>query len=205
MIYKQFIKNYWHYYLQLEGQVLNTQRYVDFSSRNNGVYSIEYLQLFLSICSEIDVLAKEIVLNNNPKLKLKDIKTIRTWGIEIDEIVDNIQEKKVFFNDDYIVQPWEKWYHEKFIDNNGKKKGKLKDGCKNPSWWNEYNKVKPERTIMNFSKKCKYYTRANLKNVVLSLGVLYILEISFMNILAIDESINIDEDICSSRLFKRKY
>ena len=36
---KQFIKSYWEYFLELEEQLLETKRYVDFDKANEKTYS----------------------------------------------------------------------------------------------------------------------------------------------------------------------
>ena len=56
----QFIKSYWNYYLELEDQLIQTKRFVDFDISNYKTFSIEYLKLLQATCSEIDVVAKII-------------------------------------------------------------------------------------------------------------------------------------------------
>ena len=177
MTTQEFIKNYWNYYLLLEKQVLETQRYVDFNTQNNATYSIEYLQLFLSICSEIDVVAKIIAKEHNPNFSGENI---NKWGPEVDEAISQIQSKSVVFNNDYIVTPWHNWYHISSIDSKGKSRKKLKDNCKNPEWWILYNKVKHQRTSI-YKNNRLYFSCANLKNVVFSLSALFILEMSYID------------------------
>ena len=59
----QFIKSYWNYYLELEDQLIQTKRFVDFDISNYKTFSIEYLKLLQATCSEIDVVAKIIAFS----------------------------------------------------------------------------------------------------------------------------------------------
>ena len=177
MTSKEFVRNYWNYYLQLEQQVLDTQSYVDFSAKNNSAYSIEYLQLFLAICSEIDVVAKVIAKESNIDLGGT---SIDSWGPALDNALPGLQDQRVLFNDDYEVQPWKNWNHIKVYSEKKKKEyWKLANKCRNPEWWNEYNKVKHQRTSICSSGRT-YYTKANLRNVVLSLAALRIVESTYL-------------------------
>lgn len=180
MTSKDFVKNYWNYYLQLEEQVLQTQRFVDFNAQNNSTYSIEYLQLYLAICSEIDVVAKVIV---DEAGIIMGGNTIDSWGPALDNVLPGLQIQRVMFNDDYEVQPWKNWNHIKVYSEKKKKDyWKLADKCKNPEWWTIYNKVKHQRTSQ-CSPGRSYYTKANLRYVVLSLAALRILESKYIEIL----------------------
>lgn len=58
--FKHFIRNYWDYYRELEYELLQTKRYVDFSQDNFTSYSIEFLKLYQTACSEIDVIGKSL-------------------------------------------------------------------------------------------------------------------------------------------------
>lgn len=69
MTIESFTKRYWTYYLDLEKSVISTERYVEHDKGNQSTFSIEYLKLIQVICSEIDVIAKTIVITVNPALK----------------------------------------------------------------------------------------------------------------------------------------
>ena len=56
----EFQKVFWSYYLNLEEKFINTTKYVEVTKDNYLTYSIEYTSLLLNICSEIDVIFKEI-------------------------------------------------------------------------------------------------------------------------------------------------
>ena len=63
-----FYKSYWKYFLELEESLLELQRYINFEKNNWKVYSNEFIKLIEVIGSEIDVVAKEIVLYKNSHL-----------------------------------------------------------------------------------------------------------------------------------------
>lgn len=60
------VNQYWKYYLALEKAFLETERYVEFDYvKNSNTYSMTYMQLFQSICSEIDVIGKTLGVKCN--------------------------------------------------------------------------------------------------------------------------------------------
>ena len=67
MCAEEFIKNYWQYYIELEKQFIETQRFFAFDSQNNATFSMEYIKLLQVICSEIDVVGKVIAKHANPE------------------------------------------------------------------------------------------------------------------------------------------
>ena len=75
---KLFIKSYWEYFLELEEQFLETKRFVAFDKANAKAYSIEYLKLYQAICSEIDVVGKEIAVAINPQFRLITIQILKS-------------------------------------------------------------------------------------------------------------------------------
>lgn len=175
---KTFVKNYWNYYLELEKQVLRISRYVDFNPQNNATFSIEFLQLFLSIGSEIDVVAKAISKDN---YSVSDSETINTWGWKLENIVPTIPDVEVIFNDDYKVWPWKGWYHEHKPTKKNPNNYVIKGKKGNPKWWGEYNKVKHQRTdYITKDHKRTYYSRACLQNVIQALAALFIIENEYL-------------------------
>lgn len=187
---RKFVKSYWNYYLELEQQVWDTRRYVDFNKKNNNTFSMEYLKLLQAICSEIDVLAKVIASYLDPNFK--GIK-INHWGYALQQAYSEIQTTAVAFNDDYLIQPWRNWYYEmpEKEDASKKQTPKLKAKAKNPQWWTSYNKSKHERTSM-YNNTSTNYERANLKHVTESLAALYIIEKWFAEYIFAKEGIVVE-------------
>lgn len=168
---KNFIQRYWNYYLRLEEDFYSTRNYVEFSEENFQTYSIEYLKLYLSICSEIDVVGKFLAKKLNPDFDSENA-NIKTWWPEISEklTIDNknLYEKEVNFAG--ISKPIKPW--ENFNDSNEN----------SPMWWKTYNNVKHKRTEEDESTHREYYTQANLKNVISAFAGLYILEKAYINL-----------------------
>ena len=67
-----FEKSYWNYFLELEEQFLDTKKYVAFDAVNYKTYSLEYLKLLEAVCSEIDVVGKEIAHQIDTSFKRED-------------------------------------------------------------------------------------------------------------------------------------
>ena len=55
VLFDSFVDNYWEYFRELEKEFMETQKYVEFCIDNNASFSVEYLELFQAVCSEIDV------------------------------------------------------------------------------------------------------------------------------------------------------
>ena len=143
----EFQKVFWSYYLNLEEKFINTTKYVEVTKDNYFSYSIEYTSLLLNICSEIDVIFKEICNFNQ-----SDHKCINDYFKVVNTKFSNIFKEKVTSSFDSIeLTPFCGWTSED-----------------RPVWWENYNNVKHGR-LENFN-------RGNLKNVLNALAGLYILE-----------------------------
>lgn len=152
-----FKNTYWNYYKQLESDLFETVPYCTIDKVNNDAFSMKYLQLHLSICSEIDTISKTFckLLDSTVDTSLCGI----TDYIKIFNVVypTFFQEKLTINGYKYReIQPW------KGID-----KGHV------PNWWNIYNEIKHHRDITKNNKE--NYKLANQKNIIDSLSALYIL------------------------------
>ena len=183
----EFCKCHWEYYLVLERDFLNTERYVSFDLGDNYIYdnnthcdkgnsetfSNEYIKQYQGICSEIDVILKSIckVLGNSEANKMDAYTPIilNKWP--------DIVTQKVEFKD-LELQPFINWKDSPY---------------KSPDWWSPHNEVKHERIIN--------YQKANLKNVVNALAGLYILELYFVKFIG-DRDCDRDVPNDISRLFE---
>lgn len=199
-----FIKSYWNYFLELEQQLYDIRRYVDFNSKNNNTFSMEFLKLLQAVCSEIDVVAKVIDSYIDDNFKGS---RINEWGYPLQQLFPDIQSKRVTFNDDYDLQPWHNWFYiqEEQEIKKGVNKGKtrtvikLRDKCKNPEWWTAYNKSKHERTSP-YNNSNINYNRANLKNVVSAFAALFVMESMFCDYIFNKENNHITKS--TSKLFE---
>ena len=160
---KGFCKHHWEYYLVLEKDFIQSERYISFDLGENYLYdniehsdtgnsltfSNEYIKQYQAICSEVDAILKSICKElDNPNANKMDIGYTPTilakWP--------NIQTQKVRFRD-IELEPLSSWTNTPYHS---------------PDWWSPYNDVKHER-INN-------YKSANLKNVLNALAGLFILE-----------------------------
>ncbi|NBK23300.1 MAG: hypothetical protein EOM68_14870 [Spirochaetia bacterium] len=119
---KEFEKVYWGYYLHLENRFLVTGDYVSFDEANFKTFSNEYVAILQTVCSEIDVILKDMcgyAGANNKTMKdyAEDIK-IRVPSIESERVQVN------YFNSE--IKPFENL------------SGTM-------VWWKNYNAVKHDR------------------------------------------------------------
>jgi hypothetical protein len=196
----KFVKSYWSYYLELEGQLIETKRYVEFSESNRKTYSIEYLKLYQAVCSEIDVVGKEIALNINPDFEIKDNCSIKKWGFEIQQKFGSIRDVFVLFNGETELQPFKKWQYEKVLDKNKKSYLRMVGGDNGViQWWKDYNAVKHQR--IGLVANNGNFHLANQRNLLLAFSALFLIESMFIESLKIEE--NNELHIESSKLFEK--
>lgn len=157
MDFQTFRNMYWNYYKQLEDDFFLCIPYCEIDDDNDKTYSIKYLQLLLSICSEIDAICKVFCKEIDEKIDTN------TCGItEYMEVLPKryptFPKEEIFFvGINYrIMQPW-KSIEKRFP----------------PSWWSAYNKVKHHRDKIENGRI--NYKLANQKNVAASLAALYVL------------------------------
>lgn len=180
---REFVKNFWSYYLELERQFLETKRYVEFSENNSKAYSVEYLKLYQAICSEIDTVGKEIAADVVSDFVVDTNTNIKRWGYNLQKVFGNIKDDAVIFYDTYTVKPFENWVYEEYDKKlpNGKmgKDLRIVGQKKTIIWWRNYNDIKHQRIGLVSGKK--NFQLANQKNVVLSLAALFLLEWRYLN------------------------
>ena len=192
---KEFIRNYWLYYIELEKQVWATQRFVAFDTRNNATFSMEYIELLQVICSEIDVVGKAIATHFNANVTFDSNSNIYKWGYEVQNALTGLDKIKVVFYSEYELAPWKKW---KYVLNEKRRVVLDKSiNAETPFWWTSYNKVKHHRTSAGKGGNPNFM-RANLKAVSNALAALYILEWQMLNT-CFAASI---ADVETSRLFR---
>ncbi len=173
-----FINCYWQYYLKLENDLLITENYLTIHNENKKAFSIAYLQLYLSIGSEIDVLAKEISKEIDSSFKGEEI---QEYCKTITGYIPNITKEKIsiIYRDFDTIVPWTPWDFEEGVNKKGKKYIKSKD---TPKWWKSYNKIKHNRTSYVSNRdnsEKKYYQLADQENIISALAGLYVLEMYY--------------------------
>ena len=184
--FRRFKTGYWEFYLELEDRVQETRRFVEFDEFNHKTYSSNYLMLFQNICSEIDVVGKEIAVHFNPDFESENgTKPINRWWYEIQ---DNLPEviREISFASAYSVHPW-KDYRVIRVTSQQNRNGRLVDVTNynlqdntfaTPKWWTAYNKVKHKRLMSD--DEGVNYKKANLLNLSNAIAALYLLEFEYM-------------------------
>lgn len=173
---REFNFRYWRYYLALEEDFRKTIRFVEIHESNFNTFSIEFNKQLQAICSEIDVICKQICL-----FKYEETRNIKQYGNIILKEYNDINSRivKVKNHTDLKLQPFQEW--------------KLRPTYSSPQWWKDYNDVKHNRT--------NHYSKANLENVFNALAGLYLLEMFFIKDLSsIKEEIDIPN--IPSKLFE---
>ena len=67
MTRQEFISTHWNYYLYLEENFIESQKYVFLSKSNYNTFSINFVYQLLSICSEFETTLKTITNNTEKK------------------------------------------------------------------------------------------------------------------------------------------
>lgn len=185
----EFCRLHWSYYLVLEKDFLDTERYISFDFGDNYLYdsqhtvtdcansttfSNEFVKQYQAICSEVDVILKSICkeLGNTSANSMPDYTNLilNQWS--------NLPNQKVRMNV-IELQPFKNWSPNPVYNS--------------PDWWSPYNRVKHER-LENIRD-------ANLKNVANALAGLYILESYLVKFIGDrDNDLDIPNDI--SKLFE---
>lgn len=185
----EFCKYHWEYFLVLEKDFLEIERYVTFDLGDNYLYttqavnnngnsqcfSNEFIKQYQAICSEVDVILKSICVELNSNSTANNMEQ---YTDEILNVWSGIVQQKAKMKD-IELQPFLNWtktphYHS-------------------PDWWTPYNKVKHER-LSNYKK-------ANLKNTLNALAGLYILELYLIKHIGDrDNTIDVPNDI--SKMFE---
>jgi len=193
-----FVKSYWNYYLELEKRMEETRRFIEYDDYNFNAYSSNYLILFQAVCSEIDVVGKEIAAYFYPDIDSENgTKPINRWWFEIQDSLININ-REVNFAESFMLRPWDKYRVVRVVSRQTRE-GKEVEITKHnlqpktngityatPNWWNAYNKVKHKR--VQIESDGINYKKANLKNIANAFAALYLLESEFMkNISSVEE------------------
>lgn len=145
---------FWNYFISIEEDMYKLSRFIEFDKKNESVFSIELARLLMSSSSEFEVVAKELCNIKDPNITINNI----------DDIRNNLL---LFYSDIYNVEIIVQRFglHYKPLNN-----WKMND---NSDWWKSYNAVKHHRN--------NKFEDANLKNVINSIGALYIINILYYN------------------------
>jgi hypothetical protein len=138
---------HWDYLAAIDRDLDVTSRYIDFAEFNMDVYSTELTRIYLAVCSEIDVVARQLTRKIDSDAK--------SWGI--DDYRNVIPARYPNFCEFAVkvrrlgssLTPWKDWT------------------VSNPQWWKSYNDVKHHRHV--------HYAQGNLRNVLHAACGLYVL------------------------------
>ena len=199
--FRKFERNFWQYYLSLEEELLATKKYVSFDKVNRKTYSLEYLKIYQAVCSEIDVVGKELARAVDSSLSDEGIKSIHSWWYYIqnsyiwDECgneLPRLEERTVMFANAFELCPWKR-YSVEYVQSPKRKYIRLKQNpakwYKTPEWWTAYNEVKHRRMseTERDGERVLNYTQANLENVSNAFAALYTLEYSYLSAVGNDK------------------
>lgn len=174
-----FVRSYWDYYLELENEFLTTQKYVAFDVYNKNAYSLEFLKLMQTVCSEVDVVSKEIASALDSTFKIDSSTNIQKWGYILQNKLPKILSAEVIFNHSIRVKPWDNWAYAQYRNKKNALRYKLVPGTKTPAWWVAYNSVKHQRAQIAEDGYINY-TKANLINLIYCFAALFILESEYL-------------------------
>jgi len=151
--------SHWDYFLSLDSDLNEVSKFIEIHSDNYKTYSIQLTRLYLSACSEIDVIAKLFCDVVNPG-QLQQIigNRLPNMGHYRQVITESCPKFYKMTIDlpkyGFSVIPWMNY-----------KKNKT------PLWWSEYNQVKHNRD--------KFFYKANLINTIEAIAGLFVLTVYY--------------------------
>jgi hypothetical protein len=145
---------YWNYFISIEDDLNNLSRFIEFDVRNENVFSIELVRLLISSSSEFEIVTKELCNIRDTTIRINNINDIRKNMLFFYPAIYDIE----------IIVPRFGLTYKPLIN------WKNNNNC---DWWASYNSVKHTRN--------EKYKDANLKNVINSIGALYIANLYYYN------------------------
>ncbi len=143
---------HWQFFESIDDELHSLSRVIEFAPENYSTFSVHLTRLFLSVCSEIDVVAKLLCAQIAPSEAPKNINDYRCL---VTKRFPNFSTLRIEIpSHELELQPWSSWI----------------TGI-NPKWWESYNNVKHERS--------KHYRDPNLGNVLESTAGLLVLLVYF--------------------------
>lgn len=143
---------HWNYFLALEADVERLARFVEFTTSNFDVYSIEIAHLFLAAASEVDVVTRQLC---NMMDKASNATNIEQYRDVLRRSLPEIERSKVFIPRYGLeLKPWSNWQRNE-----------------TPDWWRAHNKVKHNRG--------EFFCLANLQNVLNAMAALCVIVIYY--------------------------
>jgi hypothetical protein len=148
-IHQSKVPPFWNYFLAIEDDLAKLSRWVEFHKANQNCYSLEIARLLMAAAQEVDVVAKELCGELDPKAKAGKIGPYKTVLLKS---YPGLPRSKVQIpKHGLTLRPWSDW----------------STGESPPLWWTANNKVKHERA--------QHFHQATLKNVLNACSGLFIL------------------------------
>jgi hypothetical protein len=148
---------HWSFFEMIDEELHSLSRKIEFAEANFSTYSVYLAGLYISICSEIDVVAKLLCKRIKPGAKAEHI---RDYCKIISAHYDFLPKLKIhILSIPLELIPWAIWQGI--------------DIKKNPDWWESHQKVKHRRD--------EYFKEGNLGNVLNAAAGLLVL-LTYWNI-----------------------
>jgi hypothetical protein len=167
---------HWQFFESVDDELHSLSRIIEFAPENYPTFSVHLTRLYLSIGSEIDVVAKLLCARIAPTEKPERINEYRP--LITGKFLNFTQLRIEMPSHALDFQPWLSW-----------------GSGTNPRWWKSYNDVKHERS--------KYFRDANLGNVLESAAGLLVLLVYFHQPELYDKSRPIQPDFEMMRVESR--
>jgi hypothetical protein len=169
----EFILNYWNYFLSLENELIDIERIIPFDNINSHTFSMHYMKIYFSLCSEIDVILKDFIEFNGWFSFSKTDGNFGKYKEIILNQIPNFANEVIIFLDKEEIMPFNNW------NSNVK-----------PTWWDDYNCIKHNRTLK--FNGIESYKKANQENIINAFCALYQIEMYFYKYI-IDKNNNNDK------------
>lgn len=186
---KEVLRIYLEQYELLEEDIMELRKYVKLDSKNYSTFSSKLLKIFMQVCSEIDSILDEYIRQND----LQTDNKYMNFCQKIQEVQQAVYDRKQV----QLSAERVRVSVGKFNGSTITPFGQL-SSSETTNWWHAHNHVKHNRTKKDDNGGWNY-EKANLKNVLYAMAGLFIILYAFFSNELLDE----DNDIISSRLFKR--
>jgi hypothetical protein len=131
---------HWSLFAVIDEDLHTLSRYIEFTEANYRTYSVELLRLYLSICSEVDVIGK--LLCTRTGVALRDRPNMDDYRKALNPKYPNLAGLKITIRPVALsIVPWAAWHQNA-----------------NPEWWQKHQLVKHRRD--------QHFPDANLANVL---------------------------------------
>jgi hypothetical protein len=131
---------HWSLFEVIDEDLHSFSRQVEFAQANFPTYSVTLLRLYLSICSEIDVIGKLLCQRIGATLPNKP--NMDDYRQNLHSKYPHLWELKIKIRPmAFAIWPWDRWSQNQ-----------------NPDWWQKHQKVKHQRDL--------FFPDANLENVL---------------------------------------